>query len=408
MRIWLVSAAICMIGLFAATGYCAEPHSVNDFYLHDGDTVVFYGDSITAQQMYARNIENYVVLRFPKWHIKFINSGWSGDTATGGGGGKVDVRIDRDVVPYKPTVLTIFLGMNDGYYVAYDEPIAKLYIKSIAHIIDTVQKKLPGIRITLLTPSLFDYDALPDPPKSGIFPGYNQTLIKFAALIHKLGSERHIPVVELNRPLSEALAQGRAEDKKFALSKDGIHPDDMGHLIISSAVLQTWKAPKFNSEIMLLPGKTLVYKDPIQWPGPLESRNHFELSPLLRSFDLLHIRTKALESGTYHLMIDHKRIGAFTADQLNSGVLLTEKTAPMLYKAPRSAAEIVQNRIDKWAYLWQGSDLAVARYDDKPSAAEIGVLLSAQKWLDAWRTRAHTAAQPKTHIFLLEKTHELK
>src|ERR1043165_3698247 len=96
-------------------------HAANsDFALRDGDRVVFYGDSITDQRLYTTFTETYVVTRFPHMNISFVHSGWGGDRVSGGGGGPVDVRLYRDVLPYNPTVVTIMLGMNDGAYRAYD------------------------------------------------------------------------------------------------------------------------------------------------------------------------------------------------------------------------------------------------------------------------------------------------
>src|SRR6188508_2895490 len=83
------------------------------FALKDGDRVVFYGDSITDQRRYTSFAETYVVTRFPKLNVSFVHSGWGGDRVTGGGGGPIDVRLWRDVLPYNPTVVTIMLGMND-------------------------------------------------------------------------------------------------------------------------------------------------------------------------------------------------------------------------------------------------------------------------------------------------------
>src|SRR5881394_1134720 len=111
------SFALILVGstaLFAA--------DKSGFYLKDGDRIVFYGDSITDQRLYTTYIESYCVSRFPKKHFSFIHSGWGGDRVTGGGGGPIDMRLKRDVLVYKPTVVTICLGMNDGGYAAFDQP----------------------------------------------------------------------------------------------------------------------------------------------------------------------------------------------------------------------------------------------------------------------------------------------
>src|ERR1041384_2453189 len=115
------------------------------FALKNGDRVVFYGDSITDQRLYTTFTETYVVTRFPKLNVTFVHSGWGGDRVTGGGGGPIDHRLNRDVLFYKPTVMTIMLGMNDGSYRSFDEKIFSTYTTGYQHIIDSVKKELPGI-----------------------------------------------------------------------------------------------------------------------------------------------------------------------------------------------------------------------------------------------------------------------
>ena len=88
--------------------------SAQEFHLKDGDRVVFFGDSITDQRLYTTFTETFAVTRFPKRNITFIHSGWGGDRVTGGAGGGIAERLTRDVFAYKPTVMTIMLGMNDG------------------------------------------------------------------------------------------------------------------------------------------------------------------------------------------------------------------------------------------------------------------------------------------------------
>src|SRR5260221_6815166 len=52
-----------------------------EFLIHDGDRVVFLGDSITEQRLYTTYIEAYALTRHPKWNLIFRNVGWGGDTS---------------------------------------------------------------------------------------------------------------------------------------------------------------------------------------------------------------------------------------------------------------------------------------------------------------------------------------
>jgi len=44
-----------------------------EFAIHDGDRVVFLGDSITEQRLYTTAIEAYTLARFPQWKLTFRN-----------------------------------------------------------------------------------------------------------------------------------------------------------------------------------------------------------------------------------------------------------------------------------------------------------------------------------------------
>src|SRR5579864_21473 len=61
-----------MLGLLALVTATALPEQ-SDFYLKDGDTVVFYGDIITDHRLYTAFTEAYVATRFPQLRVRFIN-----------------------------------------------------------------------------------------------------------------------------------------------------------------------------------------------------------------------------------------------------------------------------------------------------------------------------------------------
>src|SRR2546428_12498836 len=101
-----------LVRTLCLVAFAALQARAQSFALKEGDRVVFYGDSITDQRLYTTFTETYVLTRFPKLDVSFVHSGWGGDRVTGGGGGPIDLRLHRDVMAYKPTVITIMLGMN--------------------------------------------------------------------------------------------------------------------------------------------------------------------------------------------------------------------------------------------------------------------------------------------------------
>ena len=150
--------------------------AAQDFSLKNGDTVVFYGDSITDQRLYTTFAETYVLTRFPALRVNFVHSGWGGDRVSGGGGGPIDLRLRRDVIAYRPTVMTIMLGMNDGRYRAFDDAIFREYSSGYEKIIRDMKAALPDVRITAIEPSPYD-DATRAPTFAG---GYNAVLVRYS------------------------------------------------------------------------------------------------------------------------------------------------------------------------------------------------------------------------------------
>lgn len=100
--------------------------------------------------------EAYVLTRFPRMTVNFVHSGWSGGRVTGGFGGPVDLRLDRDVFAYGQTVITIVLAMNDAEYRPYDDDIFNIFANGYRHILDRIKAEAPLARVTLLEPSPYD------------------------------------------------------------------------------------------------------------------------------------------------------------------------------------------------------------------------------------------------------------
>src|SRR5262249_22692104 len=212
-----------------------------DFYLKDGDRVVFYGDSITDQRLYTTFTESFVVTRFPRMRVTFVHSGWGGDRVSGGAGGPLHVRLPRDGFAYKPTVLTIMLGMNDGSYRAFNPEIFERYSSGVESLLHSVKQELPDVRITAIQPSPYD-DVTRPPTFAG---GYNAVLVRYGKFLGELAARENLTLADLNTPVVAALKKAKSLDSELALKllPDRVHPGPGGHLLMAEALLKAWHAP---------------------------------------------------------------------------------------------------------------------------------------------------------------------
>ena len=383
--------------LFFALLSPTHADDAGQFFLHDGDTVVFYGDSITEQQLYPRDIETYVLTRFPAWHVRFIDSGWAGDRVTGGEGGTIDTRIQRDILPYKPTVVTILLGMNDAAYTHFNQSAYDAYVQGLTQTVDTLRQLLPGVRLALMTPTFYDEHA----PGSRHFHGYNTVLLKYGDFVRTLGAERGIPVIDLNAPLQAATAAGRKRDLRFVLVPDGVHPNEAGHLVLASAILQAWNAPGALASVALSPARPVTVTTPLPWPLPNASYPAYDVSPLPGALNAFHLKATGLSDRQYTLFVDNKAVGTFPRLLLESGMDISLTTALPRNSQSSQVLGLVQGRLDTWRYLWKGGPRAIARRDDAPTASETVALAAIDHWLDSQREQDRLAARPQAHTFTL-------
>jgi lysophospholipase L1-like esterase len=192
---------ICAVFIAAHTVWAAD----NVFKLKNGDKVVFYGDSITDQRLYTVIAETFVATRYPHLQIDFVNSGWGGDSVSGGGGGPIDTRLQRDIFAYRPTVVTIMLGMNDGGYKAETDANDEKYFSGYKHIVESIRTNLPQARILAIEPS--PYDDVTGPPA---FPvggdvQYNEVLRSFGKWIANYATQSGLDVADLNTGVVQAL-----------------------------------------------------------------------------------------------------------------------------------------------------------------------------------------------------------
>lgn len=390
------------------------------FYLKNGDRVVFYGDSITEQRFYTTDVELYVRTRFPNLHVRFVNSGVGGDTVGGGWAGPINLRLKRDVFAFKPNVVTIMLGMNDGGYQAFNPLLFHNYRVGYEHIIQSLKSHLPGVRIVLIAPSPFDDVTFP--PQ---FPGgYNTVLIRYGRLVKTLAAKYHLAYVNFNKPLVNVLQKAKKVNPQLAqqIIPQRVHPAANGQLVMAEALLKAWNAPAIVTAVNIdADTRSIVQSDntrvsaiskskgalswtqkdqslpmPIMdlhenwpqfppiltpvgapyaafarslWMPPKPNWNYInpvtalvvKLCRLYHNVDSETLRVTGLVAPRYTLKIDDHRVAVFSKQQLATGINLARYDTPMMAQAYRVLRRIWRETQTRF-YIWRFIQLPLGKY----------------------------------------------
>jgi lysophospholipase L1-like esterase len=399
---------LAVLILFAILSLAAQPA----FHLNDGDRVVFYGDSITDQRLYTTFVETYVRTRFPNLNVKFTHSGWGGDRVSGGGGGLVETRLYRDVAPYRPTVVTIMLGMNDARYRAFDEDLFKAYSGGFQKLVTMIRALAPGVRITAIRPSPYD-----EVTRTPTFPGgYNPVLVKYGDFLAQYAAEEQMTVADLNGPVVRMLEKAKISNAAGAsnIIPDRVHPGAAGHLIMAGALLKAWNAPSLVSSISLdataakplsaegTKVNNLKTTGSISWtqtdsalPMPINFDDPV-VALAVRSSDFMDtlnrqsLKAANLKPGHYALRIDGQQVGVFDDKAFAAGLDLAALPTPMA----QQAAEVHQLTLKRTGIhniRWRSLEVPLAGDGLTTNAAAMNALDQLDAELEA---RQIAAAQP--------------
>jgi lysophospholipase L1-like esterase len=413
-------AGLLLTSISFASAQTATSPATSDFAVHDGDRVVLYGDSITDQRLYSTFIEEYVLTRFPAWKVQWTQSGVGGDKVSGGAEGPIDLRIQRDILPYKPTLVTIMLGMNDGYYRPPNAAIQKTYQDGYRSMVDTILNGAPGVKLTLLGPSPYDDITYPTEHINEVMQAYSQ-------FDRNEADRARQSFVDLNAPVVEVLQKVKVAQPDLAsrLIPDRVHPAEGVHWVMAATVLKAWHAPSLVSSVTVDAHEAKATDvqnasvtdvrrekktDELQWtaienalplPLPLATTDPVSDAALqagnVEALDQETLTVTGLGAGSYALTIDDQPVANFTADALQHGINLARMATPMLRQAQALAWETEhRNELERQLFT------TIAGTSKRPEAAPGSEQQAMQHAVATSIAQQQKDAQPVTHRFALK------
>ena len=411
-----------------------------EFQIHDGDRVVFLGDSITEQRLYSTYIEAYALTRFPDWNLSFRNVGWGGDTAWlrqrahpdegqlfKAEGGELDRKVTdavarglgRDVLPLKPTFVTIKFGMNDHSYQKFRPDIFRAYARSQAELATVLGKN--GARVAFLTPQPIE-ERRPDPDVDE----RNQSLRQFSDGLRDVAKKAGATFVDQFDPYLKLMMSARASDPKaFIGGGDAVHPGPSGQTLMAWAVLKglgadprvakaeidvAAKSAKTEgcavNQIQVTDGKITFERKDASLPMPIDSRGEsaLKLAPVLEQLSQLELKLTGLTAAAYDVSIDGELVGRIEASALAKGWNYSNTGGPITRQARQVLAGVFEKNeiyFNRWRNVqlhqfpgWAKGPETEARRNDELKRLDVAISEA--------ETRLNASRKPKTHRFELK------
>jgi lysophospholipase L1-like esterase len=314
----------------------------NEFALHDGDKIVFLGDSITGARGYSKLVEQFTILRYPDRQVRFLNAGQGGDTAYG-----CLERLDRDVINAGATVVTVAFGINDiGWGTKADPEHRQRYLDGIRAIVERCQAN--HIRVFICSPAITAEN--PDTAEKE----YLQRMADDGmALAKSLGAS----TIDLSRGMREIQRRvlqsnkGEADTSKHTRmhAPDGVHLNELGQLAMGYVMIKglggtpevsTAHLNATTGQIVRTEGCTLSdikatstsisfrrLDRGLPWSFGILGALQYRWIPLPEELNSYRLRIEGLAPGDYEVRAGGRLLGKLSAERLAKGDNISTATA---------------------------------------------------------------------------------
>jgi lysophospholipase L1-like esterase len=204
----------------------------NPIKLQKGDRLVFFGDSITAQggsskTGYINLMKDYLKSKYKDLDLELIGAGIGGHKVP-----NLQARVDKDVIAKKPTIVFIYIGINDVWHADFNAGTPKdKYEAGLKEIIGKIQKS--GAKVILCTPSVIG-------EKTDGSNKHDAKLDEYSDVSRAVAKEMKVEVCDLRKGFMNYLKANNPEPKKKEagiLTTDRVHLSAAGDRFVAEMML---------------------------------------------------------------------------------------------------------------------------------------------------------------------------
>ncbi|MFC5050479.1 sialate O-acetylesterase [Rubritalea spongiae] len=221
--------------IFLALTLLCSAKGNSPFQIDENEKIIFLGDSIT--RMGTK----------PKGYISLVNQAVqqtrSNDNiqviGKGIGGNKVPdllKRLERDVLDHRPTMVMVYIGINDIWHWTRPHPVTKepregttveAYEAGLRDIVQQLQQQ--KIKVLLCTPTVIGENSN---------SAENSRLDQYSNIVRKIAADTNSDLLDLRKIFVDYLRKNNPQNQRSnILTSDSVHMNDQGNALLAKSFL---------------------------------------------------------------------------------------------------------------------------------------------------------------------------
>lgn len=225
------SRFVAFVGLLAlsSAAFAADEPTVK---LKAGDRIVFLGDSITqagaGPNGYVTMIRQELDKRHADLKIEVIGAGISGNKVP-----DLQGRVAKDVIAKKPTLVVIYIGINDVWHGEADPTRGTMPDRFESGLKEVIGKcRDAGATVVLCTPTVIG-------EKLDGANSLDKKLDQYSEISRKVAKELKLPLCDLRVAFIEHIqANNKDNADKGVLTSDRVHLNQAGNKFVAETMLK--------------------------------------------------------------------------------------------------------------------------------------------------------------------------
>lgn len=287
------------------------------FELHDGDRVVFVGNTFVERAIDYGHIELALTAQWSERNITFRNLGWSGDDARGRARrffGPIEEgfkHLKTHVEGLNPTVIFVSYGAMESFE---GRKGLSDFEANMNTLLDTLEET--RARIVLLSPVPQENlgPPLPDPSEN------NANLRLYTGSIQTLAAKRNHWFINLFEHMSEAMKQS-----SVPMTDNGVHLNSLGYREAAQGILAGMGLAA-ESRMARVDGQGMILSATgVEVPRVQQVGDGLLITlqdPKVGDKDPVVLSIPRLFAGTYAIRLNGRNLGTFSSGELAAGVRL--------------------------------------------------------------------------------------